>query len=411
MGNRSLKNAYITRVLAPIEDADAQEEMALELSVHLDERIQYYIDLGYDDERAEEKAVEDMGDPEPVGASLSKLHPKEWVGLAVLALLPLPFISFILFVLIFIFNIAAGLFPAILEALLLIYLLALSRYGQKRGNRLLCTVPVCVLLVVYGGLVYIGIHDECSALVMTAACLLTGDFTCLRTFPVVGDITVAPWLQHATVGFYFFLFLLLLASLVSVCRMKKSFYGRFTKRANRALFTLQRILQFVFIALALCTLPAYLLAGRVELPAEEKSQHYETVIVAQSDTPVYQKTFSPQDVVILQSGYTLFSRYASFSKTGAEGALNAELTLEKITISCGDKMQYRVDKYVLQCDITKPYVYISFGNEGEYDWSTNTVYIPPVEAKDWQKTEDVSTVSVAVDNYSCAEIIINDARE
>lgn len=190
MENRSLKNAYITRVLAPIKDADAQEEMALELSVHLDERIQYYIDLGYDDETAERKAVKDMGDPEPVGESLSKLHPKEWVGLAVLALLPLPLIPFILFVLIFIFNIAAGLFPAILEVLL-IYLLALSRYGQKRGNRLLCTVPVCILLVVYGGLVYISMHDECSALVMTAACLLTGDFTCLRTFPVVGDITCA----------------------------------------------------------------------------------------------------------------------------------------------------------------------------------------------------------------------------
>lgn len=149
----------------------------------------------------------------------------------------------------------------------------------------------------------------------------------------------------------------------------------------------------------------------MELSAEEKSQHYETVIVAQSDTPFYQKTFSPQDVVILQSGYTFFSRYASFSKTGAEGALNAELTLEQITISCGDKMQYWVDKYVLQCDITKPYVFISFGNEGEYDWSTNTVYIPPVEAKDWQKTEAVGTISAARNNYTCLEIVINDARE
>ena len=410
MGKKFLKEAYITRVLAPIEDADAQEEMALELSVHIDERIEFYKEIGYDDKTAEKKAVEDMGDPEPVGESLSRLYPKEWVGLAVLALLPLPFVPLLLFLLMLFFSIDDGLFPAILEAPLLIYLLALSRYGQKRGNRLLCAAPVCAFILSGCWTMVQGASSDCSALVMTAACLLTGDSTCLRTFPVVGDITVAPWLQHATVGFYFFLFLLLLASLVSVCRMKKSFYGCFTKRANRALFTLQRVLQFVFIALALCTLPAYLFADRVELPAEERRFGFETVIVVQGDAPVDQDRFSAQDVEILSVDYD-FSRYVWLSQEGADGALNAELTSEWITIPCGDKIQYRVDKYVLQCDITKPYVCVSFGYQGEYDWTTNTVYIPPVDAEDWQQTEAVDTISVARNNYTCLEIVINDARE
>ena len=121
MGKKFLKEAYITRVLAPIEDADAQEEMALELSVHIDERIEFYKEIGYDDKTAEKKAVEDMGDPEPVGESLSRLYPKEWVGLAVLALLPLPFVPLLLFLLMLFFSIDDGLFPAILEAPLLIY--------------------------------------------------------------------------------------------------------------------------------------------------------------------------------------------------------------------------------------------------------------------------------------------------
>ncbi len=410
MEHRSLKDTYITRAIAPIEDADAHEEIALELSAHLDERIEFYKEIGYDDETAEQKAVEDMGAPEPVGESLSKLHPKEWVGLAVLALLPLPFVPFLLFLLTLFFSIDAGLFPASLEALLLIYLLAISRYGQKRGNRFLCAVPVCVFILSGCWTMVQGASSDCSALVMIMACLLTGDFTCLRTFPVVGDITVAPWLQHATIGFHLFLFLWLLASFISVCRMKKSFYGRFTKRANRALFTLQRVLQFVFIALALCTLPAYLFADRVELPAEERRFGFETVIVVQGDAPVDQDRFSAQDVEILSVDYD-FSRYVWLSQEGADGALNAELTSEWITIPCGDKIQYRVDKYVLQCDITKPYVCVSFGHQGEYDWTTNTVYIPPVDAEDWQQTEAVDTISVARNNYTCLEIAITDARE
>ena len=409
MEHRSLKDTYITRAIAPIEDADAQEEIALELSAHLDERIEFYKEIGYDDETAEKKAIEDMGDPEPVGESLSKLHPKEWVGLAVLALLPLPFVPFLLFLLTLFFSIDAGLFPASLEALLLIYLLALSRYGQKRGNRFLCAAPVCVFILSGCWTMVQGASSDCSALVIIMACLLTGDFTCLRTFPVVGDITVAPWLHYATVGFYFFLFLWLLASFISVCRMKKSFYGRFTKRANRALFTFQRVLQFVFIALTLCTLPAYFFADRVELPVEARPQYFETVIVAQGDAPVDQNRFSAQDVEILSVDYD-FSRYVWLLQEGADGALNAELTSEWVTIPCGDKMQYGVDKYVLQCDITKPYVYVSFGYQGEYDRSTNTVYIPPVDAEDWQQTETVDTISVARNNYTCLEIVINDAR-
>ena len=71
MEHRSLKDTYITRAIAPIEDADAHEEIALELSAHLDERIEFYKEIGYDDETAEQKAVEDMGAIEAGGEALS----------------------------------------------------------------------------------------------------------------------------------------------------------------------------------------------------------------------------------------------------------------------------------------------------------------------------------------------------
>ena len=80
---------YINRVVMPISDEAAKNETALEIRAHLEERIEFYKEIGYDDETAEKKAIEDMGDPEPVGASLSRLHPKGRVITAVLAVLPL----------------------------------------------------------------------------------------------------------------------------------------------------------------------------------------------------------------------------------------------------------------------------------------------------------------------------------
>ena len=85
---------YINRVVVPISDEEAKNETALEIRAHLDERIEFYKEIGYDDETAEKKAIEDMGDPEPVGASLSRLHPKGRVITAVLAVLPLVLIGF-----------------------------------------------------------------------------------------------------------------------------------------------------------------------------------------------------------------------------------------------------------------------------------------------------------------------------
>lgn len=51
-------------------------ETARELEAHIDERTAYYEALGLSEEEARQKAVADMGDPEPVGAKLARLHPK-----------------------------------------------------------------------------------------------------------------------------------------------------------------------------------------------------------------------------------------------------------------------------------------------------------------------------------------------
>lgn len=67
---------YIDLVVSPIADEVQKVETARELEAHIDERTAYYEALGLSEEAARQKAVADMGDPEPVGAKLARLHPK-----------------------------------------------------------------------------------------------------------------------------------------------------------------------------------------------------------------------------------------------------------------------------------------------------------------------------------------------
>lgn len=67
---------YIDLVVSPIADEVQKVETARELEAHIDERTAYYKALGLSEEEARQKAVADMGDPEPVGAKLARLHPK-----------------------------------------------------------------------------------------------------------------------------------------------------------------------------------------------------------------------------------------------------------------------------------------------------------------------------------------------
>ena len=67
---------YIRKVLRNISDKELREEIASELSCHIEEKTQDYMKRGYSPEDAEKKAVEDMGgEPERVGMLLSEIHP------------------------------------------------------------------------------------------------------------------------------------------------------------------------------------------------------------------------------------------------------------------------------------------------------------------------------------------------
>lgn len=68
---------YISTVLNKIKDGKVKAEIQAELEDHYNERVEYYVRIGYDKETAEEKANAHFGDEaEIIGEQLDNLNPK-----------------------------------------------------------------------------------------------------------------------------------------------------------------------------------------------------------------------------------------------------------------------------------------------------------------------------------------------
>ncbi|MBE6836213.1 MAG: hypothetical protein E7515_08215 [Ruminococcaceae bacterium] len=83
------KEEYIQEVISRIENKRAKQEVEKELSAHIDDRISYYTDAGYDEETANIKAMEHMGSPEKVSEEMEKLHKdrRRWAFIALSAVI------------------------------------------------------------------------------------------------------------------------------------------------------------------------------------------------------------------------------------------------------------------------------------------------------------------------------------
>ena len=75
------RNEYTERVLAAMHRVTASERDAIcaELDGHIEDRIEALLELGYEPELAEERAMARMGDPEEVGRELDKQYPLFWL--------------------------------------------------------------------------------------------------------------------------------------------------------------------------------------------------------------------------------------------------------------------------------------------------------------------------------------------
>lgn len=65
---------FLEDVLSYIKFPFVKDNIKFELESHILEKINYYIEQGYDSEKAEELSINDMGDPKEIGIQLNKEH-------------------------------------------------------------------------------------------------------------------------------------------------------------------------------------------------------------------------------------------------------------------------------------------------------------------------------------------------
>ncbi len=69
-----MKNDYLSVISKRIKDKNTQKQIYNELEGHIQDKIEYYKELGYSDDEAEKRAVEDMGEPDDAALPLRALH-------------------------------------------------------------------------------------------------------------------------------------------------------------------------------------------------------------------------------------------------------------------------------------------------------------------------------------------------
>ncbi len=65
---------YLNTVKENIKNKKLHAPICAELESHLQDSADFYVEIGYDEETANKKALEDMGEPVTVGESMAKLH-------------------------------------------------------------------------------------------------------------------------------------------------------------------------------------------------------------------------------------------------------------------------------------------------------------------------------------------------
>lgn len=81
-----MRQEYLQAVAGRIKDKTARRQILEELESHLLDKIDYYTEIGYPPEEAENRAVEEMGDPDDTALPLSTLHGKRNLPLPVVSL-------------------------------------------------------------------------------------------------------------------------------------------------------------------------------------------------------------------------------------------------------------------------------------------------------------------------------------
>lgn len=404
---------YINLVVSPIADEVQKVETARELEAHIDERTAYYEALGLSEEEARQKAVADMGDPEPVGAKLARLHPKGGIFKKIFYTLLLAVLLLLFWCWMF-FASGDGIKSiGLIETIVLWGFIAVSRAGRRQKSLYLSLLSTIVFALTYLLFVLAMTVDSwrqgCkvfSTMIVNFFCLLTGDFDGLRMLNVSG-VTVAPWLSVVSFLFYGLIFAALLGSSIYVRKLQKQSYSLLDKKAGKGIAALQKGVPIGLAVVLVLSVALAPLGSAPKMPVQGERKDFNTVIVAQSDTPGTWASVAPEDILVLERDYDLFSSYIirwceySFDGSGFSYLQNVNWA----EMDYNEKIHYIVRSETLVCAPEKPYVCVLFVDDAIYECE-DLSSLPPIEAGDWQEAKDGAVYSAVIDNYNCFEVTI-----
>ncbi len=412
------REEYIESVVAQIEDKTARAEVAAEVAAHLDDRIAFYTDAGYDEEYALFHAIERMGDSAQYAQSLAKLHKSgnTLFNIYLNAVLALLYIA--------VYVVDAGqdyLFRAtIMEIWVMLSICEGLAEAVKRKNKVV-PVVMLVLQTVFAAVKLATVKIDfstrvTSAFLLTAAQLVTdGVSGCAAMFFDTPRLTVSPLLVALSVVTYVAVFALIIGVLVYIRKhtlTRCSLAQRKKEKRFCAWFPTVTIT-------AMCAVFAVVAASA--LFTANKYSEKDMLVIAESDSPCdFSKWVDADDEYMLKTeDGIIYYHYVPVRKdydsiypyrypeTGYD-EIDAATRSYTETKKCG-AVQYEIKHNVLTYTPQRPYAYV-FAAE-DYDSNGPDEY----DASNWVRTDKAHSFEFAVEQtkhpINISHVVLNPKKQ
>gem|GEM_PF-2111184 len=368
------KDEYIAEVTSGIKSESARQEISTEIGSHIDELADFYLERGYTETEAEEKAVAEMGDGEKIGYDLSRLHKGKMnlleklflllavnsaLNLAFFHPLPLGYANFI------------SHYDLIEEFIFLLFFLGWAVYAKHRHYKgisvfLAVVFPLVILRSSYCELIP---TDFCSPTVFYGLYIILGRFESIQSILNIYVTELPLWLSVVSIAFYALIAYLLIKNAVSVCKLSTQNYSLKDKAiARRAARTC--IVVAIFSATVFTI--AYPLSFRyyndeINSPSMMNGKSI-SVIIAQSDTPCDLSALTPEDMLAFEciNSAIRFEPYFNSSRFYSD-CVDMHYSDNK-KVSYDEFVKYEYESYAVTVRPTKRYIYVAIKEQDNYNY-------------------------------------------
>lgn len=399
------KQEYIETILSMIKNKDAKPMIKLELQNHIDDRIEYYSDAGYNIDNATQKAIEHMGDPLTISTQLNKIHNNRIHWMFYILTVILYTVVVVLGSIAVVFT--PGIFPLkttfawfeiiFFVCMLITMIIALLKRNYKYA---LCSQYLSVGILMF--LTYIIINyifqdttfQFISPTVYLIHCFANDEPNCfgevLSNFENVRlhfDFVI----QFTSILFYLFIFLLNIITIITIRKSYKATLNQSKKSVNRLAVSLT-----VLTILLLLVLPIENFLVSKYSNSIDSTKTVDSIYVYESDTKC--KLVDAQKT-IFEPNYDIFTQYAyieniyDYSQTDDRISYN----YEDIYLHYNDNIDYmiRYNNHIISTD--KKYVYILINYTDYQHTEVDESTIPP-----WREATEGMSVEGSIEGTPTA---------